>query len=351
MNGSVVVKMDKESLNEYLTQFGQEHLLRFWNDLNESEKIQLHKDVTNTDLAHITKCFAQIKENFKDTSKTLDSLMEPVPEELTGSYSKCSKDELNEYYLKGLEKVASNEVAVLLLAGGQGTRLGVDYPKGMYSVNLASNKTLYQLQAERILRLETLAAKENNKESCVITWYIMTSEATKEATRNYFAKYNFFGLKSENVVFFEQYTLPCLTHEGKIILDSKFKLSKAPDGNGGLYRALLKQDILEDMAKREIKHIHIYCVDNILVKMADPIFIGFCVEKNANCAAKVVKKSSPEEAVGVICKVTDRYQVVEYSEISALTSQERNANGELKFNAGNICNHYFRTDFLDDVCR
>jgi UDP-N-acetylglucosamine/UDP-N-acetylgalactosamine diphosphorylase len=293
-----LVNNDEKSLYEYLKQFGQEHLLRFWNELNDSEKEQLYKDITNIDLPQVTKCFAKIKENFKDTSNILDSLMEPVSEELTGSYSKSSKDELKEYYHKGLEKVSANEVAVLLLAGGQGTRLGADYPKGMYSVSLASNKTLYQLQAERILRLETLAAKENNKESCVITWYIMTSEATKEETRNFFAKNNFFGLKSENVVFFEQYTLPCLTHEGKIILDSKFKLSKAPDGNGGLYRALLKQDILEDMAKREIKHIHVYCVDNVLVKIADPIFIGFCIEKNANCAAKVSLMGVVVELVG-----------------------------------------------------
>ena len=279
--------MDEARLREYLNKYGQEHLIRFWPELTETEKELLYKDVMQTDLENVNRCFMQIKENSKEVSKSLDALMMPVPEELTGSYAKSSKEELRKYYLKGLEKVAANEVAVLLLAGGQGTRLGVDYPKGMYSVQLASNKTLYQLQAERILRLEQLAAKEFNKESCVITWYIMTSEHTKEATRCFFARHNYFGLKSENVIFFQQCTLPCLTYEGKIILDSKFRLSRAPDGNGGLYRALLEQNVLDDLTKRCIKHIHVYCVDNILVKMADPIFIGFCIEKNANCAAKV----------------------------------------------------------------
>jgi UDP-N-acetylglucosamine/UDP-N-acetylgalactosamine diphosphorylase len=348
---NVAVEMSHGALQDYLRQFGQEHLVSFWNDINEEEKKQLYEDLMSIDFLYVNNSYKQIKDHSKEASKEIDSLMVPVSDELTGSFANSSKEDISKYYLKGLEKVAANEVAVLLLAGGQGTRLGVDYPKGMYSVNLASNKTLYQIQAERIFRLQELAAKEYNKESSVIMWYIMTSEHTKEATRQFFESHNYFGLNSENVVLFQQCTLPCLTYEGKIILDSKFKISRAPDGNGGLYRALVEQNILDNLSNRGVKHIHVYCVDNILVRMADPWFIGFCIEKNANCAAKVVKKSSPDEAVGVICKVQDQYQVVEYSEISPETAQARNSDGELKFNAGNICNHYFRNDFLEDVCR
>ena len=348
---NVVVKMEENALIDYLKQFGQQHLVRFWNEINEEEKKKLYDDLMSIDFEYINRCFDKVKDFSKETTKEIDSLMMPVADELTGSYANSTEDEIKRYYLKGLEMVAANEVAVLLLAGGQGTRLGVDYPKGMYSVKLASNKTLYQIQAERILKLEQLACKHFNKDKCFITWYIMTSEHTKEATRKFFASHNYFGLNSENVVLFQQCTLPCLTYDGKIILDSKFKMSRAPDGNGGLYRALLEQNILNDMSKRGINHIHVYCVDNILVRMADPWFIGFCIEKTANCAAKVVKKSSPDESVGVICKVQGQYQVVEYSEISSVTAHARNPNGELKFNAGNICNHYFRYDFLEDVCR
>jgi len=177
----------------------------------------------------------------------------------------------------------------------------------------------------------------------------MTSNSTKQTTIDFFRENNYFGLDPEEVIFFEQDNLPCLTLDGKVILDEKNIISKAPDGNGGLYRALRKHNIMEDMYSKGVKYIHTYCVDNILVKMADPIFMGFCMSKNADCAAKVVKKTIPQEPVGVICKVNDRFQVVEYSEISFKTAQDRNSEGDLRFNEGNICNHFFSIEFLNNV--
>jgi UDP-N-acetylglucosamine/UDP-N-acetylgalactosamine diphosphorylase len=282
--------MNKQELIKYLEPFGQEHLANFWDDLNEHERDHLHFDIKQVDFDELKGYFERVQTSKDTVNKEIDSLMNPVPDELKGSFVKSSKQELIEYEMDGLKAIANNQVAVLLLAGGQGTRLGVNYPKGMYSVDLLSGKTLYQLQAERLIKLKNLANRHYaNSETAPssIPWYIMTSEHTQESTQEFFRKNKYFGLNKENIVLFEQYMLPCLTNDGKVILDEKHKLSKAPDGNGGLYRALFKRNILQDMIKRGVKYVHIYCVDNILVKMADPVFIGFCLKKKANCAAKV----------------------------------------------------------------
>lgn len=343
--------MSQESLINSLKPYGQEHLVRFWDDLSENEKTHLQNEIQQTDFEEITRHFRKVKDNIKEVAQEIDSAMNPVPKDLKGSLANATPQQLDNYNTEGLFAISQGRVACLLMAGGQGTRLGVSYPKGMYSVKLTSNKTLYQLQAERILRLQNMAAKKFPGTKGTIPWYIMTSEHTQGMTSDFFKENNYFGLQGTDIVFFEQYMLPCLTNDGKLILDKKHKISKAPDGNGGLYKALNKRQILDDMSKRGIKHIHVYGVDNILVKVADPVFIGFCIQKEANCAAKVVKKVVPEEKVGVICKVNDKFQVVEYSEISEKTRNLRDENGDLTYNAGSICNHFFCEKFLNDLCK
>jgi UDP-N-acetylglucosamine/UDP-N-acetylgalactosamine diphosphorylase len=273
--------------------------------------------------------------------------MQPVAAHLKEkSFSETGHAQREIYQRRGFEAIASGHVGVILLAGGQGTRLGVSYPKGMFSVDLLSKKTLFQIQAERLLKVKQLTG------SSQLPWYIMTSGATFETTIDFFRKNNYFGLASSDVVFFEQGTSPCFGYDGKIILDRKYKISRAPDGNGGLYRALLREGMLDDMARKGLKYVHVYCVDNILTKMADPVFTGFCLAKEANCGSKVVRKSDPEEKVGVICRVGDSHQVVEYSEISHTTRNSRDEqSGELVYDAGNICNHFMTTEFLNQICR
>ncbi|KAL7552766.1 hypothetical protein ACHAWF_016009 [Thalassiosira exigua] len=242
----------------------------------------------------------------------------------------------------GTKAVSNGEVAALLLAGGQGTRLGYDGPKGMYDIGLPSGRTLFRIFAERLKKLGTLSGRGGR----AVPLYVMTSPMNHDATARYFAENDNFGIDAK---FFPQGTLPALTPEGKMILETPTKLAVAPDGNGGIYPALVKRGMLADMKSRGIKYVHAFGVDNALVKPADPTFVGYCINKGADCGNKVLWKSSPGEKVGVVAAKGGRPCVVEYSDMSAEMKERKGSDGRLAFGAGNICNHFYTVDFVENV--
>ncbi|KAJ3080331.1 UDP-N-acetylglucosamine pyrophosphorylase [Quaeritorhiza haematococci] len=345
-----------ETLKDEFEKGGQGHVFKFYDSLTQDQKDSLLASLRGINVTRVNSIFNKAVSSVPTTGSdgaAAPADVKPLPAESFDSVISADKAKVAKWRETGLKLIAENKVAVILLAGGQGTRLGSSAPKGCYDIGLPSHKSLFQLQAERILRLQKVAEQyrpEGSKTEIVIPWYVMTSGPTRHATEDFFKTHNYFGFKRENVIFFEQGVLPAFTNDGKIFLESKHSPAVAPDGNGGIYAALRGEGgVLADLEKRGIPYIHAYCVDNCLVKVADPVFIGYCVQKNADCGAKCVPKSSPSESVGVICLKNNKFAVVEYSEIDPKMAEATNPDGSLVYNAANIANHFYTTEFLKKI--
>jgi len=336
------------TIKDKYTKAGQEQVFTFWDDLSKDDQAALYRQLDDFDPSHINNITKKALSPAKEEGK---AELEPLPEKATASIIDTPANLLNDWYESGLVLIAEGKVAVLLLAGGQGTRLGSSAPKGCYDIGLPTKKSLFQLQAERILKVQQLAAKKHGRPNVVIPWYVMTSGPTRGPTEEYFKKNSYFGLKEENVIFFEQNVLPCIDNDGKILLESKCKVAVNPDGNGGIYKALLTSNARTDMRKRGIEHIHAYCVDNCLAKVADPIFLGFSADKGVDIATKVVRKRNAKESVGLILLKNGKPDVVEYSEIDSDTAEAKDPSNPaiLKFRAANIVNHYYSFKFFETI--
>ncbi|KAL3958806.1 hypothetical protein ACCO45_006968 [Purpureocillium lilacinum] len=331
------------------TDAGQGHVFNFYDGLAASERGALFQQLSKFDPANINDISQRATAPAK-ASDTPDKL-EPLPDQALASILDSKPDDINTWYESGIDLIGQNKVAVVLMAGGQGTRLGSSDPKGCFDIDLPSHKPLFQIQAERIRKIQELASKKAGGASVVVPWYVMTSGPTREPTQKFFESKNYFGLDPANIKIFEQGVLPCISNDGKILLESKGKVAVAPDGNGGIYQALVLSGVLDDMRKRGIQHIHAYCVDNCLVKVADPVFIGFAAALDVDIATKVVRKRNATESVGLILCKNGKPDVVEYSEIDKETAEAQDPKqaGVLKFRAANIVNHYYSFRFLESI--
>ncbi|GAA5885943.1 hypothetical protein JCM5296_007039 [Sporobolomyces johnsonii] len=339
---------DVQSLRQTWESAGQGHVFTFWDKLSPADQSSFYQQLLSINPSRVNSIHAAALQAEKDAAASTSDDITPPPADCFDSLIGHA-EQAKEWNEVGLEAVKEGKVGVLLMAGGQGTRLGSSAPKGCYDIGLPSHKSLFQLQAERIKRLEVVAGA-----SQPVPWYIMTSGPTRKPTEDFFRENAFFGLKQEQVIFFEQGVLPCLTDDGKIFLDTPSSVAVAPDGNGGLYAALRTplasgSSVLSDLSTRQISYLHAYCVDNCLVRVADPVFLGYCISRKATCGAKVVKKTVPTESVGVVAQKQGKFAVVEYSEISSEMAHRTTEAGDLAFRAANIANHFYTREFLDEV--
>ncbi|KAL8653902.1 MAG: hypothetical protein Q9226_003643 [Calogaya cf. arnoldii] len=341
-----------KELRDSYVKAGQGHVFTFYDDLSTSEKAGLFERLKSFDPQYINEITEKALHPAQSSdNESQEAKLEPLPESATASILDSSEEHVQSWYTSGLEYVSKGQVAVVLMAGGQGTRLGSSDPKGCFNIGLPSQKSLFQIQAERIWKVQQLAEKQSGKKDISIPWYVMTSGPTRRATEQYFEEHNYFGLQKDDVSIFEQGVLPCISNEGKILLETKAKVAVAPDGNGGIYQALLTSNVRTDMRKRGIQHIHAYCVDNCLVKVADPVFIGFAASKDVDIATKVVRKRNAKESVGLILQKNGKPDVVEYSEMDNETAEAKDPKQPdlLKFRAANIVNHYYSFRFLESI--
>ena len=232
----------------------------------------------------------------------------------------------------------------MTMAGGQGSRLGHEGPKGTFQVEVDKKKSIFEILCERMKEVY-------EKYKVYVPWYIMTSKQNSDETVEFFEKNNYFGYPKSEIFFFPQGELPVLNEEGKLMIDKEGNLNQAADGHGGVFISLRKNKMIEDMKKRNIKWMFIGPVDNILVKPIDSIFIGLCEDKNVMAGGKSIVKAYPEERVGVFCTKEGKPTVIEYTEISDEMCNETNENGELVYSEAHILCNMFKVDAIDEISK
>ncbi|POW19362.1 hypothetical protein PSHT_04737 [Puccinia striiformis] len=326
-----LTSFDLQYLSQQLLDYKPNYHYNYKERTKRRRKKELTHQLSSIDPNRVNQIFKQ--STIKPEEEEDKVVLEPPPKESLESIIDVTqpeiKDKISKWESIGFQSIKDQKIAILLLAGGQGTRLGSSDPKGCYDIGLPSQKSLFQIQAEKIIRLQDLVGG-----TAIIPWYIMTSGPTRKPTQDYFIKMNYFGLKKENVIFFEQGVLPALTPEGKMFLETR---SRRHEFAG--------RSVLEDLKARGIEYIHAYCVDNCLVKVADPIFMGYCIDKQTLCGVKVVCKSQPTESVGVIARKNKLLVEMDESVASSIDSQS----GQLKFNSANIANHFYSYKFLESI--
>ncbi|MFQ5653036.1 MAG: UTP--glucose-1-phosphate uridylyltransferase [bacterium] len=328
---------EKQRIIDRTVAAGQEHVLRFWQDLAPASRDKLLAQLSQIDfdlVAKHHKSFLQARQSRPHKARFEPAEFIPIPK------SAAEREAANRAKLEGEEALRRGRVAAFLVAGGQGTRLGFDGPKGKFPISPIRKKSLFQLHAEKILAL-------SRRHDTAIPWYIMTSKTNHEETVELFERQHYFGLRPAEVMFFRQEMVPALDPNGKLLLETKDHIFENPNGHGGSLSALKNSGALDDMKDRGIDLIFYFQVDNVLVKMCDPLFLGVHLQQRADMSAKIVVKTDPEEKVGVLGRIDGKWGVIEYSDLSEQEKTASAPDGSLRFKAGNMAIHVLSVAFVE----
>ena len=326
---------DRAELDAILTRHNQQHLLQFWDELDDTQRQHLADQVRGIDFELVNELFGS-----RDAGETWEQLATraEVPPAITCQDFE-NRESYSQAYRCGAEAIASGKVAMILTAGGQGSRLGFHHPKGMFEIGPVSNRTLYQMIIEKVL------ARARHFDS-TIPFYVMSSPPTHRESSEFLEQNNYFGYDASDFHVFCQGVMPAVDRAGRLILGSKSSLFVSPDGHGGMLAALDRTGCLDDMIGRGVEHVFYGQVDNPLIQACDPALIGYHILAQSEMTSQVVRKHSPLQRVGNVVSIDGKVQIIEYSDLPEQFARQTNEDGSLKLWAGSIAVHVFETAFL-----
>jgi len=326
----------KDKLLERLAPHSQQHLLAFWDELDQASRRRLAEQIERIDFESIARLFAH-REEMADYRSMAEQAGPPPGIRLGADDNRFSAEEARQ---RGEQALRNGDVGVILVAGGQGTRLGFEHPKGMYPTAPVSDNTLFQIHVEKILA-------RARRYGVSIPLYVMTSPATHDETIAFFDEHDRFGLPEEDFRVFCQGTMPAVDADsGRVLLAEKDSLALSPDGHGGMLAALADSGALDDVERRGIQQLFYFQVDNPMVDVGSPEMIGYHLLFDSEMATQVIGKKDPLEQVGNVVEIDGRLQVIEYSDLPDDVAGRRNPDGSLAIWAGSIAVHVFEAPFL-----
>ena len=326
---------ETEQIIEILTNNNQTKVLELLKNVTEEQRKQLVKELLKVDFNQVKRLYIN-----KDKKNKKEDIIEPI--------KYVDKNKLNSKQKSELEKLGEkvlrqNQYAVVTMAGGQGTRLGWKGPKGTFKLDVGKDgKYIFEILAETLKKTTSKYGKE-------VYWYIMTSIDNNNETVKFFEEHNYFGYNKEKVKFFIQNILPLTDFDGNILFDKDLKVKEASDGNGGVFEALKKSKMLDDMKLHNIKWVYVCGVDNIMANMVDEILLGLAIKNNVPSASKSVKKAYPEEKVGIFCKKNGKPAIIEYIDMDEKMIYAEDEQGELLYGESNIVGHLFNIESLEKM--